>query len=528
MTRRRTKDQGLSSVFRPSSEPGLKGTMYQVIRLEPTDDIVAIRARIENAELAHLVVVVPRRCVFLESASGFPLLRRAADDLGAQIALVLHDETLRERAEEYGFPVFRSLAQAQTARWKMRPPARTTTVLTPSVPPPAPPESVNDSPVTRLLREWRWQLLSLVSIVLLLCLSVPFVIPAAQVYLLPAPIVLTTTTDILIDSSNPLVSSAARSVPARRLVRETQGSAALRTTTTKTMPDARATGSVVFTNLRAEETVVPQGTIVATSTGVPIRFTTMMTVTLPAVSGARVEVPIQAIDPGPTGNVKELAINVVEGSLALAVRVINTKPTTSGTVRPVRVATEADRKKLEEQLLTQFKQNALSILTPALQPNEFIPPDSILVDATNKLFDRAVDEPTDVLNLTMSADVFGLAVDREDLNLLMGTLLQRQLPAGYQLLANGVRVELLPGGKYQGIQLRQPVRAIGYAAPQVDPNKVAVALQGKTIDDARAYLMSQVPLAQPPIVRVTPPGWPLLPLLAFRIAVFVETPTVSQ
>ncbi|MCX7839160.1 MAG: baseplate J/gp47 family protein [Anaerolineae bacterium] len=517
-----TKDERSSFVFRLSS------AMHQVIQLQPDDDIVAIRARIESAELAHLILVVPRRCAFLEGASGFPLLRRAADDLGAQIALVLHDETLRERAEEYGFPVFRSIAQAQFARWKMRPPKQTTSVITPSVPPPPPPESVSDSRITRFIREWRWQLLGAASIVLIICVAMPFVIPAAQVYIVPAPMALTTTTEIVIDSSVPYVSSAMRSVPARRLLRETSGTGSLRTTTTKTMPDARATGSVVFTNLRAEETIVPQGTVVATSTGVPIRFTTTLTATLPAQVGARVEAPIQAIDPGPSGNVKELAINVVEGSLALAVRVINTKPTTSGTVRPVRVATEADRKKLEDQVLAQIRQNAYSVLAPALKPDEFIPPDSIQVYATNRLFDRAVDEPADVLNLTLSADVFGLAVDRDNLNLLMSTLLQRQLPAGYQLLPNSVRVEMLAGGKYQGIQLRQPVRAIGYAAPQLDPGKVAAALQGKTVDDAQTYLTSQIQLAQPPIVRVTPPGWPLLPFLAFRIAVFIETPVVEK
>ncbi len=163
-----------------------------------------------------------------------------------------------------------------------------------------------------------------------------------------------------------------------------------------------------------------------------------------------------------------------------------------------------------------------------MKSNEFIPPDSIIVDATDKLFDRAVDEPADVLNLKMSADAFGLGVDKDDLNLLMGTLLQRQLPSGYQLLPNGVQVDMLGGGKYQGIQLRQPLRAVGYAAPQLDPNKVAGALQGKTVDDAKAYLASQVQLAQPPDVRVAPPGWPLMPFLAFRIAVFIETPTVGK
>ena len=152
----------------------------------------------------------------------------------------------------------------------------------------------------------------------------------------------------------------------------------------------------------------------------------------------------------------------------------------------------------------------------------------MLVDPTDRLFDHAVDEPADVLNLKMAADAFGLGVDKENLNSLMGTLLQRQLPAGYQLLPNGVQVEMLTGGKYQGIQLRQPIRAVGYAAPQLDPNKVASVLQGKSVDDAKTYLASQVQLAQPPDIRVSPPGWPLMPFLAFRIAVFIESPTVVK
>lgn len=133
------------------------------------------------------------------------------------------------------------------------------------------------------------------------------------------------------------------------------------------------------------------------------------------------------MDPGPAGNVKELAINAVEGSLALAVRVINTKPTMAGSVRPVRVVTEADKKKLEEQLLVQLKQNAPSVLRAALKPEEILSPDSVLVNTTDKLFDRAVDEPVEVLSLKMNANAFGWGVDKDDLNLLLGTLLHGNL-----------------------------------------------------------------------------------------------------
>ena len=502
--------------------------MHQIIQLQPADDILTIRARIENADFAHLVLYVPRGCVLLESGSGLPLLRRAADDLGAQIALVTHDEGVRERAAEYGFPVFSSLTQAQRARWKMQPPTRATALRTSNIPPPPPPESVTEPFGARIFKEWRVTLLLITGALIGLCIGAFLFVPTAQVYLIPAPMVLTATTDILMDSSNPTVNSALRSVPARRILLETSGTVSLRTTVTKTVPDARSTGTVIFTNLRTEETIIPLGTVVVTSAGVPIRFTTTNTVTIPSGVGARVEAPIQAVDPGLTGNVKELSINAAEGAMALSVRVINTKPTASGSLRPVRVVTEADKKKLEELALAQLKQQAPAVLKTALKPSEFIQHDSVLVDPTDRLFDHAIDDPAEVVNLKMSADAFGLAVDRDDLDLLMGTLLQKQLPPGHQLLPNGVKVDMLPGGKYQGIQLRQPVRAVGYAAPQLDGSKVASALRGKTSEDAKGYLTSQVQLAHAPDIRISPPGWQLMPLLAFRISVFIETPTVGK
>src|SRR5512135_2472666 len=95
--------------------------MQQIIQLKPNDDIAAIRACIEMAELSHVVLVVPRGCVALESDHGLQLLRRAAEDTGVEIALVAHDYEIRDRAGDFGFPIFNSIAQAQHAQWHMAP-----------------------------------------------------------------------------------------------------------------------------------------------------------------------------------------------------------------------------------------------------------------------------------------------------------------------------------------------------------------------------------------------------------------------
>jgi len=502
--------------------------MQQIIQLNHEDDIAAIRARVEAAELAHVVLVVPRDCFALESESGLQLLRRAVDDLGVQIALVVHDEIVRDHAEEHGFPIFNSIAQTQRAHWRMQPSMRASPSRAPQPPTTAPESSKSFALIPELIKEWRSAILVMAGALFVLCIAAFLLVPAAQVRIVPSSIALTTTTDVIIDSAIPQVNAETRSISARRLIREISGTMQLKTTTTKNIPDARATGTVVFTNLRAEETVIPPGTIVKTSAGVPIRFTTLTTVTVPAGVNSRVEAPIQAVDPGPSGNVKELAINTVEGSQSLQVHAINTKPMVSGTVRPVKVVTADDKRKLEEQLLQQLKQQAPAVLRASLKPGEFVPPDSVTVDVTDKQFDRTVDEPADVLNLKMTAEAVGLAGDQADMESVVSLILQKQMQPGYQLLPNGVKVETLPGGKYQGIQLRQPIRAVGYATPQLDPSKVARAVQGKSVDEAKAYLSSAIDLAQPADISVSPPGWWRMPWLAFRIAVFVEPQAVNK
>lgn len=495
--------------------------MQQIIQLKHDDDIAGIRARIENADLSHVVLIVPRECLALETNRGMQLLRRAADDAGVEIALVVHENEIRDQAAAFGFPTFHSLAQAQRTRWRMAPfdrekaqrapGRRTVRALTPNSP-----------------RQWAGlAIISIAALCGIFAMAVLFV-PTANVRIIPSSIALSVTTDVLADPSIVQINSETRSIPARRITQEIAGTAQLPTTTQKSIPNAPSTGAVVFSNLRTEEANIPQGTVVKTSGGVPIRFTTTTTVTLPAGLNSRVEAPVQAVDPGPTGNVKELTINTIDGSLALVARVINLKATTSGSLKPVKIVTADDKKKLQAQLLQQLRQQGNTLLQKSLKPTEFMPIESVLLDVNDETYDRVVDDPADVLNMRMTAVVFGLAIDQEDTQAIVSSMLQKQMQTGYQLLPSGVQVDAQPGGKYQGIALRLPLRGVGYATPQIDSAKVARGLEGKTADEAASYLATAISLAQPADIAITPFGWNRMPWLGFRIAVFVEPQLVGK
>ncbi len=501
--------------------------MQQIIQLKPNEDIAAVRAHIQAAELSHVILVVPRGSVALASQRGLQLLRRAAEDAGVEVGLVIHDYEIRDRAVEFGFPIFNSITQAQRTRWRMQPLVYDLVQGAPmpsSMPGPAGGEAHRPD----IFRQWGGVVATGIAVSFALCLLAIVFVPTANVRIVPASVALSTDFQALADPSITQINSETRSIPARRLTQEISGTLTVKTTTEKSIPNAPSTGTVIFSNLRAEEATVPQGTIVKTSAGVPIRFSTVTTETIPAGINNRVEVTVQAVEPGPSGNVKELAINTIEGSLAIVARVINLKPTASGSLRPVKVVTADDKKKLTDQLLQQLRQQGNSLLQRSLKPGEFMPYESVLLDVSDETFDHAVDDPADTLTLRMSAVVFGLAIDGEDSEGLVRTLLERQMPAGYQLLPGGVRVVPQPGGKYQGIALRLPIRGVGYATPQIDSAKVARALQGKTFEEAEAFIMSQINLARPLELNISPVGWNRMPYLAFRIAVFVEPQAVSH
>ena len=169
------------------------------------------------------------------------MLRRAADDAAVQVALVVHDEDVRDRAEMFGLPAFNSLAQAQRARWKMR--SLTPDSIQSTLNPP-PPESVTHVVPTpaEVIKRW-WSVISVLVIAsFVLCIFAVLFVPTANVHIVPSSVALTMTTNVLLDASLSQVSSELRAIPTRRLFHEINATAQLRTTTTKNLPDVRSTG----------------------------------------------------------------------------------------------------------------------------------------------------------------------------------------------------------------------------------------------------------------------------------------------
>ncbi|MBI3731850.1 MAG: baseplate J/gp47 family protein [Chloroflexi bacterium] len=345
------------------------------------------------------------------------------------------------------------------------------------------------------------------------------VVPSAQVTLSPVTEDVSTKLTILANPAARGISAPLGQIPARIEEMAIEGTESSVPVAKRDVPDARATGQIVATNKTDQPIHLSKGTVVATSSGVPIRFQTTADVDLP--SKGRAEVAISAIEPGPTGNVARFTVNAIEGQYSAAVNVVNANPTSGGTVRRVPVVTEEDKRRLEEVLAKRLKQEAISKFQAKVKNQEFVAPDTVSVILDSKTFDKFVDEPADLLTLTAHATARGTFVYGGDANVVALKRLESNLRPGYALLANTV---VYTPGAVLGVDqdvLRFELVAAGQSASMVDANLVAMSVRGMTVPEARDWIANQFSLRREPAIALQPDWIDLgrMPLLGFRISI---------
>jgi hypothetical protein len=515
-------------------------TLCEVVELQTQDDLASIRRRLAGVKGGRVALLVPWDMQFLSRELDLDLLRREAERWQLEIAVVCTDFERRGLARRCGFPAFASASEAQSIKgWRIRSPE--------AVEPP--PRHWWDREVDlrprlrprllRLFSPWlNWIRLGIRPIIFLAALLVVVVsayviVPSASMTLVPARREFVTIVPVSTDVEIEDVDHAAGLIPARKVGDYFEGYAEVETTGVMNLVTGRATGEVEFTNLLAQDYVVPAGTIVRTSsTSYPIRFRTTAPGVVPAAG--RAMAPIEALEDG-VGNVGAYQINQVEGVAASAVAVINPKPTTGAEPREVRVVTQADYERLRILLMQQLRDRAYEELgSTYLEPSEILLRQSLLVEAVPKLaYDRFVTEQADKVGLSMRILVSGWAVDVDNAEAVAYFALTRCIPSDYRLMSARFEVgeaaeETIGPGQFTFF-----VTAYGYADAMLDPNAAVSLTHGRRLVDARARLVASLPLAEEPRI-VLWPEWPKslkwlerMPLLPLRITVKVESQSLD-
>jgi hypothetical protein len=505
--------------------------MQQVVYLEVDDDFPAIRHLLEGAQAKQVLLVIPKGCFALRDPINLRVLGRHADDLALDVALVTRDGRTRQVAREEGIAVVSSVRQGRRGRWRSGTPRRSSAQRAAAARVAGLRSGRGDVGYGDAVIVWAGRILAVLLFCFLLLLIVGLaavVIPEARVTLVPYRHPVEATLELRADPEVERASLADLTIPARILEAQVEGTGETPTVSTKDAPDAPATGLITFSNQAATPLEILPGAILRTSTGTTVRFRTVTTATLDSAIGATAQAEIEALQPGPVGNVPAATINEVEtATLRGKVRVTNEQPTEGGGVKQVGVVTRADMDRLKAQLLQQLQQRAHMELQNQLGEQEFLPPESVTIEIFSEVYDQFLDTEADVLHLQMRVLASGTAIDRTNANLLAFESLKTKIPATYELESEEIAYELDEQVRMDGRSSYLEVTASAQLVADVDRGAVRSAVAGLPADEATQVLAESFALDAPPKVEVQPDWikrWEWLdrvPFLSVRIQLVV-------
>ena len=498
----------------------------RIIHLSPEDDAASIRDRLEWANADRIVLVVDgsagdRKLKPVQTELDAMLVKRAADQLGAEAAIVSPSLRQRMLARQVGLIAFSRVDDAVRKNWlppeDVQPIERQT-----------PPRRFQPRSLRRFFPRRNWlsigvrTLIGLSALAVLLAAGLALV-PTARITLTASSQSLSTIVPVTLDTQAARPNAANRVVPAQRVDAVVEGHIATPTTGAKDIPRFRANGSVTFFNTLGAPYTVPRNTVVRTSSSsVAVRFATLAPVEVPA--GGRASAPVQAIEPGPGGNVPANQINRVEGMPSLAVRVTNPAPTQGGGNQTVRSVTEADYRRARSALRAQLLAEALDKLqqNPDVVSNGwYVVPDTLFIaEVQDETYDRFITEQADEVTLNMRLQAGGLAVSPGDLLEAAREALERKVPEGFSLLsARAERGDVAEEGT--GPNTVFYLVAEGVAGAEIDENAVRKAVRGLTPGEAQSTLLQRLSLRGNPQITLEPEWFARwinrLPIISLRI-----------
>jgi hypothetical protein len=507
--------------------------MQQVIYLEIDDDLAAVRDLLDGAQAKRVLLVVPNGSRVFGEPINLRILRRHASSLAVSVALVTRDSRTRQLAKGEGFAVLPSIRRGQQARWRGRAPHRSSAEHAAAARVAGLRSGRGDVGYGDRLITWSGRIMAILLGVFFLVFLFGLVItlvPQANIALVPYRESAEVTLEIRADPEAEKASVSDLTIPARILEAEVEQTGEVSTVSRRDAPDAPATGTVTFINQVASPLQILPGAIVRTATGTTIRFRTVTTATLEGAVGATAQADVEALQPGPVGNVDQATIAEVETSgLRGRVRVINEQPTQGGGVKQVGVVTRADMDRLKAQLLQQLQQRAFVEIQNQLGEQEFLPPESMTTEIMAEVYDQFLDAEADVLHLQMRILATGTAVDRANANLLAYDALMEGIPSTYEVQSGEIIFVLDEEAvRMDGRNVLLSVTASAPLVVEVDKGEVRAAVAGLKADDAVSMLESSFALGAPPEVEIQP-AWvrrwewmDRVPRLRFRIQVLVR------
>jgi len=505
----------------------------QIINIEPHDDAISVKDKMGWGQTPRILLVWPSREKVLQRRLDLVHIQRHSISLGSQLALVTGDRNVRRYAELLNIPVFPNIRKAEVSHWRPRR-RRMASGAVNRKPTPEKAISKTKGRSSESLEDLRklafpepipWLNHPVMRLVFF-TLGVAGVLAVAAVLLPSAEIKLNPDTrwqNVTIPiTADPEIDDVqlSGSVPIRTISIIVEGRGETSSSGSLSIPDKKATGNVVFTNLTNKEISIPSGTVVSTVDDEVVRYATQKTVLVPAYSDSS-PVEVEAINPGSSGNQRSNSIIAIEGPLGLDLTVINPSSISRGSEKVVPAPNDSDYIKLQADMLEILYDAALVELEDMLEENDILlksdPADYMVIE---EQYSPSEIQPGDDLFLTLQAEYKAVIVSAEDIYSISRTVLKANLPEGYEYFPSTIEITHLdqPESKsndryFWEVEAKCEIGAI------IDNREAANMVLWLIPDEALKVLLEHLPIDQDVSIESFPRWWPRLPILPFRVIV---------
>jgi hypothetical protein len=498
----------------------LSPVKVQIVYLSPEDDIHSTRDMLGWVKASRALLVWPDRGRVLTRRIDLVLLRRFSLQRNIEIGLLTFDREVRDEAAEVGIPVFDSLDDLPEESWVLGNHSQDSfqqgegfDLEQSSV------KFISEDQVGWFERlKTSQKVFIFLGILLFFGVIIILFIPSAQVILSPSPNKRTLDFNIDLVTAD-LGETDAGVIPIQIITLRSEGESTKESSGLTQVPISAATGHVIFTSRSQEIIEIPAGTTLRTTAGKGVRFKTTQPARLVGEVGSQVEVSIEALSPGWSGNVPANSITMVDGPLGLFVAVSNQEPLSGGREETRRTVLEADLVELEEELIQELMEAAEQEWIVS-KTSDRIPVEGSLElkDILERNYNHVVGDAADTISLELVVEFSALDLSSEDLRNIAMTNLSKELPTN----------ELpIPGTFTFFSQMEKAIDRSEHRwieiVVDVDTHEVFDAesmkrmIRGLSFSNASNLLLERYPLSKNPEFVLNPGWYPFLPILDQRI-----------
>lgn len=308
------------------------------------------------------------------------------------------------------------------------------------------------------------------------------------------------------------------------------------TATGSRLEESKAKGVERFTNLTTSDIRIPRGTIVKTTDNVSFQTTedrtlprTTFVIFPPSVTAGRVDIAIEALEPGPKGNVAARRIVVSPNPNQYSVE--NPEATAGGDSKKIPIVQLADYDLAVSRSVAELgKQGEVQLeawrkAAPTGQTIYGVVVKRTGITPASDVVGRELKVGETSFDLVATGTATGYSVAASEPRSTAIARLQQEADTGYDIDPRGAVVDIIgtPVVADDGVHWRVRARASQFR--RIDAAAIRAALAGRPFEEVERVILERGLR----LVRVStwPGWWPRLPLLESRIQIQSDAPAAG-